>query len=409
MLKRPFHSALLACAIALALAGCTRNPAPSAVATPVAEPSTGIQPTVVARATVAASPPLATAAPSNEPSVEASAAVLESAAAPTVAPVSVVGETVLQLAAGEPIGNGPAFGQIISFRIGADGSLRLLDAGARRVLFFDASGGYQRSLEVAEASEPIDFIVAGTGEVFVLDRGGGNPSRVLRYNLDGGLREELPISYSVASSADGIALSAELEGERGQDLVLTQGIERFWFVRHFGELVPPNLQTLTGREGTMVPRSPVFFTNHNFNNRPVVRPFVLTAGITSDMIVDAVDVPIELPLGARFFNIDNAMNLYLVRGLDGSLADAVEVWRVDPEGTVLGGARVDYSGCNFSSWRQFYVDQAGTAWSLCASEQGVEVRSHALLDATGRGLPPALEPPDDLNAAWQPGQRFSAA
>jgi hypothetical protein len=81
------------------------------------------------------------------------------------------------------------------------------------------------------------------------------------------------------------------------------------------------------------------------------------------------------------------------------------MWRVLPDGTIAGGARIA-PGCQLS-WRTLYVDQAGAAWTLCANSEGVTVTRYLLHDLDGQPLPEVAQEAADV--LWRPGRRHDAA
>lgn len=406
--RRIAHAlALLLCA---ALCGCGTRPA---VAVPTLPPAPDATKAPVA----------ATAAPPARPTIVAAPTVAVTdtpPAAPTAAPFQpapVAGKTVLQLSYGAGSGQiGTTAGSNDetppTFRIGSDGSIRVLDRINQRVLFFSAGGALQRSVAIADAVDARDFIVTSQGDMFVYDANSERPA-VLRYDAKGALAERHAVSPNLF--ADGIMLSAAQEQNRPPEIVLTEGIERYWVVRHFNTYVPPDLQQITEQPGTVSPRSPTPFVTTPGESGPVVEFVALTAGGGSAVQRNTVG---ETPLpGERFFNVDRAMNLYMVRGLSGEQTDSIDVWRVAPQldqdgsftqiFTVGGSARVSLAGCQQPTWRTFYVDQVGAAWSLCATADGVTIASYQLQDARGQPLSEAAA--DAAKVPWSPGSRLNAA
>ncbi len=401
MLDRAWHpkSALLIAALLLtACSGSAGPSAPAVLATP--QPiATSIpevvstQPPATTIAPTAIQPAVATAAPVATPEPEAA----------TTRPLADgAGQVVLQLSVGtgdaevgvvkeDPNTIGPR-----SFRIGADGSIRLLDNVNKRVLFFDQSGKIARTLPIAAAQDPQDFIVNNAGEVFVLDRAG---SQVLRYGPKGDVTATMTLSPGVAASADGIMLTA------AQDLMLVQNNQSFWVLVHQGAIVPPEIQSLTMRAGTVTPRSPTFFqTTLTETRTPYLHIVGLRRGPTSDLIADVDGRQILLPSDAQFFNVDRAMNLYFTRTSPES--DAFDVWRVNPDGTPVGGVHIPTGTCGVS-WRSLYVDQTGVAWTMCVSESGATITRYPLLGFDGT---PLSEPANDAaDVPWKPGARLAAA
>ncbi|GAB4216877.1 MAG: hypothetical protein OHK0022_58540 [Roseiflexaceae bacterium] len=353
-----------------------------------AEPPRPATSAAVAPATEAPAQPLPQ--PTAEP-VEPSA--------PAAPPLPLAqGEQVLRLPVGAEAGQ---IGQdgAASFRIGGDGTIRVLDAANRRVLFFGLDGAQGRVQNLAEAQEPVDFIVNNDAEVFVFDQGYGSSPQILRYGRNGALETRYPLAAGVAVNANGITLTSD------QTLMLTSENQRVWTVLHRGVAVPPEAQPLTEQPGATSPRSPVLFETQGGSGAPVLRIVGLTGSIAGDMLVEVQRITTQLPPEARFFNVDRAMNLYFIRQSDQD--ETADLWRVQPDGSVAGGAQIPLTGCGLRSWRSLYVDQPGAVWTMCSAEGGVVFTRYNLLDPTGAPLAAAPQQPADV--AWKPGATFSAA
>jgi len=386
--------------LSAALAGCARPADPQAAAT-AALPAPTVAPEQVAPTLPPATEvPAATEPPAPAPT-EVQPDYVAAPGARGAEPLPVVeGQVVLSLPAGSApgqIGVSGAAGSFYgppSFRIGADGSIRLLDALNRRVVFYTPAGKLARALAIAEAGDPVDFIVNNAGDVFVYDRGaprddgmGYTGQQVLRYGPSGILRDSLPVSDAIRG--DALMLTAD------QHLVLALGNELTYLISHDGEPVPPQLQPATRQRGAATPRSPVLF-----RVEPQDGGFRLDLDTAySSRPVNNDWRPLAVPADeATFFNVDRAMNLYLTGALDGPM---IAVRRLAPDGSALGGARIDVAACAGHSWHTFYVDQEGAAWTLCSGEAGVTVRRYDLLDQAGQPLPTAPDAAADV--PWRPG------
>jgi hypothetical protein len=386
------------------LAACS---GPSASIAPTAIPAP-IPTAAPATQAPAATQVPATAFPATEPPIAAATATLAPGEgdqpAATAQPLATAdGQLVLQLSAGAGVNqvginnDGSNIGGPRSFRIGADGTIRMLDNVNKRVLFFDQSGKLARTLRLDETQEPVDFIVNNAGEVFVYGGDGGPNFQVLRYGPDGKITLHLPVSPGV--SADGIMLTA------AQDLVLVQGNQTFWTLLHQGVTVDPKIQPLTVQEGAATPRSPAIFrTSPGENGTLDLHAIGLNAGASGENVMEIGSVTTSLPADARFFNVDRAMSLYFTR--PSAEGKAVYIWRVARDGTVAGGAHIVTGSCG-TSWRNFYVDQAGAAWTMCVDAQGASVTRYTLQDSSGQPLPEAAT--DAADVAWKPGARLTAA
>ncbi len=371
-------------------------PTSTSVAPPTGMPIATAAPTATIIAatetTVATEMPVATEEPTVLPE--------PTAVVPVLAPVT--GQQILKLSAGngnDQVGIASADQSITgprAFRIGADGSIRLLDNLNKRVLFFDQTGKLARTIAISEARDPQDFIVNNAGEVFIFDNGN---NQVLRYNPKGALASTIPLSPGISASADGIMLNAD------QDLMLIQNNQSFWVVLHKGTIVPPELQALTMRSGVVTPRSPMAFqVTYAENHNPLLRIVGLRGSQTSDLIGEVDQREIQLPGDVQFFNVDRAMSLYFTRPAPD--AAGVDVWRVNPDGTPAGGAQLQTGACE-TSWRSLYIDQTGAAWTMCSSDSDVTITRYALLAPDGTPLPDA--PNSAADVSWRPGARLDAA
>jgi hypothetical protein len=311
------------------------------------------------------------------------------------------GQQILKLSAGsgrDQVGIVP--GEFVtgplSFRIGADGSIRLLDNVNKRVLFFDQQGKLTRTLAINEAQDPQDFIVNNAGEVFVFDRGS---NQVLRYSPKGTISTTIPLSPGISAAANGIMLTSE------QDLALVLNNQMYWVVIHQGITVPVELQGLTERTGIVTPRSPMAFQlTTGENQNPLLHVVGIHGGQSKDMFTEVDQRDIQLPNDVKFFNVDRAMNLYFTRSSPDTTG--VEVWRVNPDGTPAGGAQLQSGECK-TSWRSVYVDQTGVAWKMCVNESDVTITRYDLLAPDGTPLPEA--PNNAADVTWRPGARLDAA
>ena len=338
------------------------------------------------------SPPQPAADTSTSQPISALTSELEATPLPTPPPVT--GETILTLGRGN---GADQIGANATFRIGADGSIRILDSDNKRLLFFNGAGKFQNMRPLPEANNPQDFIVANTGEMFVLDFAGDTPDRVgrvLHYNADDSLNQRIAISENLFAS--NIMLNAT------NDLILGS-YHSYWVIRHNNVLVPPQIQPLTMHNGVITPRSPLVFLNEfDTVDRTIVR-------IQSPTDVNTTSFVMNVPSQQSLFNVDRAMNLYTTSYLSNASSDGINVWRYAPynDGVALGGAQInDTLGCDFGTQadRRFYIDQAGAAWTLCLSASGARINRYTLVDASGVPLPAAASEPADV--PWKPGATF---
>ncbi|HYF62788.1 MAG TPA: hypothetical protein VD886_08225 [Herpetosiphonaceae bacterium] len=375
----------LICIVALLLGACSPGAAPAP--TPTGGPPAA---TSAARLRPTATPTIDPAPPTPE------AGDIATPTPPTLAEAdlpAVAGQTVLSLGRGAGDGN---IGARATFRIGADGSIRVLDSENRRLIFYGQDGAFQRERSLAEANNPLDFIVAGSGDVFVLDYAGDTPDRlgpVLRYGADGTLQERIAVGEKVFGSA--LMLNSD------NHLFVVNGVYSYVLIQHGGISVPAETQPFTIHRGAITPRSPVAFVSEYDaeNNASSVSINGLTDVNGSYHVLSA-------PGPQHFFNVDRAMNVYTTSSLS-DLSAGIAVRRYDPAGALLGGARIDVSGCEMGheADRLFYVDQLGAAWTLCQTADGATVSRYDLLDAAGQPLPPAAD--KAAVTYWNPDPRFS--
>ena len=360
-------------------------------------------------------PPAATSAPpATVESIATQApapteALLEpTAAVPAITPpATVTGDVVLRLGAGTApnqvgiSGDAGALSGPRAFRIGADGSIRLLDPARKRILFFKPDGTLQRTLPIDEVTSAIDFIVSNSGDVYVLATIESGESKVLHYAPNGKLAEQIPVGQGIGINANGIMLTAE------DSLMLVQNNQLSWMIRHRDTLTPPAVQALTQQHAVPTPRSPALFASGvAMNGTQPLTVIGMTGSVFGDMLTDVTTIQAQVADDMRFFNVDRAMSLYFASD---PAADQIDVARVDADGAVLGGARIDQRGCDSSlrSWRSFYIDQDGSAWNMCVTPAELTISRYTLRDAQGQPLPPAAQQPADV--AWKPGANFSAA
>jgi hypothetical protein len=170
-------------------------------------------------------------------------------------------------------------------------------------------------------------------------------------------------------------------------------------------IVDPKIQPLTVQEGVVTPRSPTIFrTAPGESGTLDLRAIGLNAGTSGEHFMEVGGVTTSVPADARFFNVDRAMSLYFTR--PSAEGDAVDIWRVLPDGSIAGGAHIVTGACG-TSWRNLYIDQAGAAWTMCVDAQNATITRYTLQDANGQPLPEAAREAADV--AWKPGARLTAA
>ncbi|MDQ2997104.1 MAG: hypothetical protein M3R61_08630, partial [Chloroflexota bacterium] len=211
--RRMSSVAIIATLLLAACAGPSASVAPTPLPVPAATPATATHVPLPTSGIPTEGGAPVTVIPATEPPIAAATATPAPAEgdqlAATAQPLVIAdGQIVLQLGAGaeaNQVGIRNDGSNIIgprSFRIGADGTIRLLDTVNKRILFFGQNGKVTRTLPLDATQYPIDFIVNNAGETFVYGGDGGTNFQVLRYGPDGKVTLRLPVSSGV--SADGI-------------------------------------------------------------------------------------------------------------------------------------------------------------------------------------------------------------
>ncbi|HEU5087456.1 MAG TPA: hypothetical protein VFT99_08420 [Roseiflexaceae bacterium] len=418
MRHRPFPIWVVGIVLASLLAGCggaapqptpasalTAVPATVPASVPTAMPATEAPGTLpeptVPPATEAAAPTgipeTATPLPTENPSELAATAI------PTAVPFTMTdGKAVLNLERGNGAGQvgiapNPNDESLLigppSFRIGADNSIRVLDRVNRRVLFFDSSGALARTQSIADALDPVDFIVNTRGEMFVYDLGDSMQSQgladnkqVIRYNPAGDVIGRYPVHPEVFG--DAIMLTAL------QDILIVGGSfgdnARAVAIFHDGKPVDPSHQTLTLKRGMPSPRSAVLFSTSDHQGGTTDLSIGVVTGESGPILSN-----LPVPAGARFLNVDRAMNLYFMK--PDETGSQLHLWDVDTQGALVGGATVDFSNCRLYDWRSIYVAQDGALWTMWTTESGTVISRYDFTNQQGQPLPQAAaKAPDGI-------------
>ncbi|MBA3468378.1 MAG: hypothetical protein H0T53_01915 [Herpetosiphonaceae bacterium] len=353
--------------IAILLTAC----GPSAGSTPVASAPTAppTLPTIIPTA-------LPTAPPSGP------------GGAPVTLPQPAQGQQVLLL-------DKATVGRTHAFRIGGDGSIRVLDNLNNRLLFFNADGSPNRTIPLP-LPEPgaggQDFIINREGEIFVLyalpnlEDPQASKAVVLRLRSDGTEIERLP----AAPGPDILTMTA------GDDLLLSMRMPRLLTITTGGANVPAEAQPLTERVGLATPRSPMIFAFGYDDLSSGIDPWLRVSNLASTQQVAMVRPQIPNRI-TGFMNVDRAMNLYFHTDWG---SDQISFTRNAPDGAYLGGVTISQPGCSFFL-RSLYIDQAGAAWTMCSTEQGTAITRYQFLDPQGQPLPEAAPEPADV--PWRPG------
>jgi hypothetical protein len=380
-------------------------PRPTAEAPPVAATSAA---TTVATSTpqlapaapptlvpTAESPPAAaTEPPASTPTIPPTA---ESPPAATTAPVPTTiaqGEELLTIPAGSGSGqvgisatDGPP-----TFRIAADGSIRVLDALNKRLLFFNPGAAGQpfklaQTLDLSFLQRPIDFVVTGKGDLYVLDAEGWTIDHL---SISGKELNNIPLNPATKGKFSTISLTAD-----GRIIGLNQNTG-YLLIDAAGPIAledQPNAQL----EGSATVRSNAIFSIVGDNSNQRLQSLLINYGGVA---------PATIPLGeidgqVSFLDVNQGMEPY-VQITRGTVA---EVQRYGVDGLLLGSISIDLAGCRQVA-RGIYIDRPGDVYTMCVTDTGVSIKRYVMADTQGQPLPRYEQLVD--SAPWAPGSLQSA-
>lgn len=315
-------------------------------------------------------------------------------AAATAPAIIAQGQEVLTIPAGSGAGqvgisatDGPP-----TFRIAADGSIRVMDTVNKRLLFFSATTSSQpfkltQALDLSFLKRPTDFVVTGKGDLYVLD---AEAWAISHLSIGGAELNNIALNPATKGKFTTISLTADgrifgLERTNGYLLIDSAGpiaIED-----------QPNAQV----EGGATVRSNAIFSIVGDNSNQQRKSLIINYGGIA---------PATIPLGeiddeVTFIDINQGMEPYILAAGD----TTAEVQRFNVAGQLLGTLTLDLSGCRPVP-RGVYVDRPGDIYTMCVGDQGVSIKRYVMTDAQGQPLPRF----DQLvqSAPWSPGSLQSA-
>lgn len=365
--------------------------------TPIPATSTTVPPTVapptLVPTTVAPTEPPATEPPAATPTLSAATAVPTLAAATTAPAIVAQGEDVLTIPAGSGQGqvgisatDGPP-----TFRIAADGSIRVMDTLNKRLLFFAGSSPGQfklaQTLDLSFLKRPSDFVVTGKGDLYVLD---AEAWAISHLSIQGAELNNIALNPATKGKFTTISLTADgrifgLDRNTGYLLIDAAGP------------IPIEDQPNSLVEGSATVRSNAIFSIVGDNSNQQRKSLLINYGGVA---------PATIPLGetddeVTFLDINQGMEPYTLV-TRGTIA---EVQRFSVDGQILGTLTLDRGGCRAIP-RGVYVDRPGDIYTMCVGEQGVSIKRYVMTDAQGQPLPRF----DQLvqSAPWAPGSLQSA-
>lgn len=278
-----------------------------------------------------------------------------------------------------------------TFRIAADGSIRVMDTLNKRLLFFAAGAPGQfklaQTLDLSFLKRPSDFVVTGKGDLYVLDA------------------ESWAISHLSIQGAElnNIALNPATKG-KFTTISLTADGRIFGLDRNTGYLlidaagpIPIEDQPNSLVEGGATVRSNAIFSIVGDNSNQQRKSLLINYGGVAPATIPLGEIDAEV----TFLDINQGMEPYILVKR-GTIA---EVQRFSVDGQLLGTLTMDLAGCRAVP-RGIYVDRPGDIYTMCVGEQGVSIKHYVMTDAQGQPLPRF----DQLvqNAPWSPGSLQSA-
>lgn len=374
-------------------AATTAAPVPSASLS-----QTTLPPTLVPT-TVAATELPETQTPNSTPSPAATEPLTAPTSMPTIAAatapaVIAQGQEVLTI----PAGSGP--GQVgitategpPTFRIAADGSIRVMDTINKRLLFFNAATSSQpfklaETLDLSLLKRPTDFVVTGKGDLYVLD---AEAWAISHLSITGSELNNIPLNPATKGKFTTISLTADgrifgLDRQTGYLLIDAAGP------------IAIEDQPASIVEGGATVRSNAIFSIVGDNTNPKIQSLLINYGGIAPATIALGPIDGEV----TFLDINQGMEPYTVTTRESTL----EVQRHSVDGQLMGAITLDRSGCRAVP-RGVYVDRPGDVYTMCVGDQGVSIKRYVIVDAQGQPLPRYDQLVD--RAPWAPGSLQSA-
>lgn len=291
---------------------------------------------------------------------------LATASSPAYARLAAAPTTVLRLKAGSAAGQVGITSQLAptSFRIGSDGSYRVMDAANKRILFFNgASGKLERTIALTTLKQPTDFAINNAG-VFVLDTGAW---KIVRVSLTGKVQSSFAIAPTLKGKITTIALTAD-----GRLFALA--LNESFLLLSANEPLPPENQLLASFIGVPTVRSNAqFFVDTQIKELNV---YFISSGIVG-----------AIPLGTyagtpKFLDVNQGMQPYVTFSNQGK----IEVRRFAVNGRLLGKLNFDLSAYRTAS-RRVYVDRQGAVYTMQIGKADLTIQRYIMTDSAGKPLP----------------------
>jgi hypothetical protein len=371
----------------------THTAAPTVAVAATVAPSpaaTAVPPTLVPT-DAPTSPPAATEPPATATNVPAATEL--PTAVPTTAAVA-QGREVLAIPAGSganQVGitadDGPT-----TFRIAADGSIRIMDTVNKRLLFFSvgtssAPARLTQTLDLSFLQRPTDFVVTGQGDLYVLD---AEAWYIAHLSIDGKELNNIPLNPATKGKFTTISLTAD-----GRIMGLADTTSYILVVG--GAAIPLEDQPHAQIEGVVTVRSNAIFSIVADSDNQRLKSLLINYGGAAPAGVALGDIDAQV----TFLDINQGMEPYVLvkRGTN------VEVQRSGVAGQLLGTLNLDLSGCR-PVQRGVYVDRPGDVYTMCVSGQGLTIKQYSMVDVQGQPLPRYEQLVD--SAPWAPGSLQSA-
>jgi hypothetical protein len=370
----------------------TGTAAPTTPATVVPAPAATEAPPTLVPAT--ALPPAATEAPALVPTTAPAATEVPPIVTATAPPVVAQGREVLTIPAGNganqvgvTANDGPT-----TFRIAADGSIRIMDTVNKRLLFFSVSTSsvpakLTQTLDLSFLQRPTDFVVTGKGDLYVLDAEAWN---IAHLSIDGKELNNIPLNPATKGKFTTISLTAD-----GRIMGLADTTS--YILATPGGPIPLEDQPHAQIDGVVTVRSNAIFSIAADSDNQRYKSLLINYGGAAPGGVALGDIDGQL----TFLDINQGMEPYVLvkRGTN------VEVQRSGVAGQLLGTLNLDLSGCRPVA-RGLYVDRPGDVYTMCVSDQGLTIKQYSMVDGQGQPLPRYEQLVD--SAPWAPGSLQSA-
>lgn len=277
--------------------------------------------------------------------------------------------TVLSLRAGKGVGQVgiTCSAAPTSFRVGSDGSYRIMDAVNKRILFFNGkTGKLERTINLASLGRPTDFAITSAGVVHVLD---AQKWVVARVSMSGKLLSTFALSPKLKGKITTLSLAAD---NRLFGIGFDGTTESSYPLANTQEAFPVAVQESL-LPGAVTVRSNSFFRTEG--NDLIIR--------FSDEFTVAGIINVGAVSGARkFVDVNQGMEPYVSISNQG----LIEVRRYAVNGNLMGKLNFDLRPYR-TALRRVYVDRPGAVYTMQIGRNGLTIQRFVMTDSAGKPLP----------------------